>query len=77
MQIILSPNYIQKEGVLIVKAGKNPNFEQKKLLVTNGYDWNEWLVIKDKGTSFEFRKKLKDNESEDKAVVIVLDKKSK
>lgn len=73
MQIILS---LKKEGALIVKNGKNPNFEQKKLLVANGYDWNDWLVIKDKGTSYEFRKKLKDSDNE-KPETIVLDKKSR
>lgn len=60
-----------------MKSGKNPNFEQKKLLVAKGYDWNEWLLIKDKGTSYEFRKKLKDGDTKDKAVTIVLDKNSK
>lgn len=73
LQIILS---LKKEGVLIVKNGKNPNFEQKRILVENGYDWNDWLTIKDKGTSYEFRKKSKDSDN-GKPETIVLDKKSR
>lgn len=74
MQIISS---LEKEGVLIVKNGKNPNVEQKKLLAANGYDCNEWLVIKDRGASYEFRKKFSDSTSSNGPEVIVLDKKSK
>lgn len=57
-----------------MKSGKNPNREQKKILSAHGYDANEWLVIKDKGDSYEFRKKLNDGDTPDKAVTIVLNK---
>lgn len=40
-----------------MKQGKNPNREQKKLLVQNGYDWTEWVLIKTNVDSYEFRNK--------------------
>lgn len=40
-----------------MKAGKNPNFEQKKLLGNNGKDWTEWLLVKTTADSYIFRHK--------------------
>lgn len=37
--------------------GKNPNRLQKSLLMNNGYEWNEWLVIKVYSDSVLFRHK--------------------
>lgn len=37
--------------------GHNPNRMQKALLKANGYDWNEWLVIKTFSDSVSFRHK--------------------
>lgn len=40
-----------------MRNGKNPNFEQKKILAANNFNWKEWLVIADRVDSYEFRKK--------------------
>lgn len=37
--------------------GKNPNRLQKSLLMNNGYEWSEWLVIKVYSDSVLFRHK--------------------
>lgn len=50
-----------------MRAGKNPNFEQKKLLVKNNKDWTEWLLIKTNPDSYTFRHKTTNE-------IIVLDK---
>lgn len=43
-------------------SGKNPNFEQKKILAKNKKDWTEWLLIKNNSNKYIFRNK-KTNET--------------
>ncbi len=40
-----------------MKSGKNPNFEQKRLLTKAKKDWREWLLIKNNKDNYEFRHK--------------------
>lgn len=43
-----------------MQKGKNPNWDQKKLLTKNKLNYSEWLVIKNYPDSYEFRNKNTD-----------------
>ena len=40
-----------------MKGGHNPSRQQKKILMANGKDWNEWLIVKTNVDSFVFKHK--------------------
>ncbi len=40
-----------------MRSGKNPNYEQKKLLTKAKKDWTQWLLIKNNKDNYEFRHK--------------------
>lgn len=61
-------------GVKILRNGKNPNFEQKKILAANNFNWKEWLVIADRVDSYEFRKKEACISQQDTVTHIILSK---
>lgn len=57
-----------------MRNGKNPNFEQKKILDANGLNWKEWLLISTKPDSYEFRKKEQCITEDDSVTNIILSK---
>mgnify|MGYP003414921806 len=44
-----------------MRKGHNPNRNQKKLLVKNGYHQDDWLLVNTQPTQLTFRHKQKDD----------------
>lgn len=50
-------NNIRKKVYILMRKGRNPNREQKELLVKNKKNWEDWLYITQSTTTFTFKHK--------------------